>query len=387
MEKRDNKEKLSELRRPDNVTPIKKISNAATRLEPVESASMCPVCEVHHQRAGVNTAIIIDCPKWKEMTAVNDRARLVETMNGCKRCLRWEHKAGLDCSTAKGFQAVRERIKKHGKYTCSKELTPGVKCDRDHSAYLCGTIVEYCAVTILHHHPDGVFPDPTKDSIVLLPMQHIELKGSTVVIFYDDRSTACLISYRCAKKLNLVGSPVVYSIQTVQSNGWESHNGLMYGNGNRNGNKHTVTAYGVESIAECRAISIGNGIKQILPNLPKSTWKREAAPVDILLGSNYTYLMPRDKYEVDNLRVKKSMFGDGYMLQGSSPEIDPAPGDSRGPCVGYTSINVHVNAVHVVTAAEPDTFHECEILKIPFLETKADGVNPSPRCLRCKYCV
>ena len=44
--------------------------------------------------------------------------------------------------------------------------------------------------------------------------------------------------------------------------------------------------------------------------------------VDMLVGSNLTSLMPKDKYEVENLRIKESKFGSGYCMQGSSRAID-----------------------------------------------------------------
>lgn len=62
MEKRANHEKLADLRRADKA-PVKppKVGVSSTDLEGLDPASVCPVCLVHHQRTGINTAIVIDC--------------------------------------------------------------------------------------------------------------------------------------------------------------------------------------------------------------------------------------------------------------------------------------------------------------------------------------
>ena len=150
-----------------------KLNSHATGVQ--ANATLCPVCGVFHERQGVKGNIIIDCIKWRELQTVNEKAKLVEKMSGCKRCLRWDHQAGSECLGDKGYSLVKEKIAKHGAYICGKLLANGVKCPADHSPYLCGTNVEYCCLTRLTLYPGSVMPNPMLDPIVLLPIQEVKV--------------------------------------------------------------------------------------------------------------------------------------------------------------------------------------------------------------------
>ena len=424
MEIRANAEKLTEMRMPDKPTPIKpKISmNSAGISTSGVEATTCPVCTVHHERAGVKTNIIIDCPKWREMTTVNERATLVETMNGCRRCLRWDHQAGAECSGPKGFQGVREKIKKHGSFTCNKALTPGTLCAGDHSSYLCGNTVGYCAAISTFHHISLEFPNPVDDPITLVPIQQFNIQGVSSSVFFDNGSTACMITYSLAKKLNLRGTHVSYSIQTVETKGWELRDGLLYDVvlTSNSGVTISIPAYGSDSIAESRAIIVDTKLKKNLPdNIPEAAWHRPEGPVDLLIGSNRTCLMPKDAYYIDNLRIKTSAFGSGYCLQGSSPNVHPFGENHHKTTIASCNIRIQTLQIHVTsiqsipstrvvtyespvkalpqtdqnqnsqnyTLIEDTISHYAQsLMEIPFLEAEEEAVNPPPRCSRCKSC-
>ena len=287
--------------------------------------SACPLCNVHHFRGDKRSNIILDCPQWKSLSTVDEKARLVESMAGCKRCLRWDHKAGNDCTTDKGFYLVRDRINKSGKFTCGKLLANGQRCNADHSYYLCGTTVEYCCLTKLTMYPGGDMPDPVQDEVVLLPIQEVRVGSQKVLLFWDSGSTATLCTYQVAERLGLRGSPVTYSLQTVDSQGRVQKEGMVYTLTitTNEGVDHTVSAYGVESIASChQSIKVEDSLIKLVPGLPSEVWRRPRGEIGILIGSNLTHLMPKDCYEVDNLRVRTSKFGSGYCLQGSSRAIN-----------------------------------------------------------------
>lgn len=60
----------------------------------------------------------------------------------------------------------------------------------------------------------------------------------------------------------------------------------------------------------------------MIHEVPDKVWLRPTGEIDLLMGSNFTNFIPRDKYVVNNLRIKSSIFGDGYCIQqGSSPLI------------------------------------------------------------------
>ena len=425
MEKRANAQKLDNLATLDKKSsPCSKckstthttaqhpkipLSTHATGVQP--TATVCPECKVFHERNGVKGNIIIDCAKWRELQTVNERANLVERMAGCKRCLRWDHKAGSDCSSIKGFSIVREKLARFGSFVCGKLLPNGQKCTADHSPYLCGTNVQYCCLTRLTLYPGSAMPDPTNDPIVLLPIQEVQVQNQPVQLFWDDGSTATLCTYSLASRLGLVGSPVSYSMQTVDSGGWVMKQGQVYEIKlvSNSGEVYTITAYGVESIADCsQEILVDQSLKKLVPDVPTLVWSRHKGEVDLLVGSNLTHLMPKDCYEVDNLRVKSSKFGSGYCLQGTSrairlgqsghggletnslqvEEAVYAPG-VRGARI--QSMKVQVRDEDFPSPMQcshnlPETTCYHNTLEIPFLESELEGVAPPRRCRRCKQC-
>ena len=143
-------------------------------------------------------------------------------------------------------------------------------------------------------------------------------------MFWDCGIRATLRTYRLAARLGLIGSPISYSMKTVDSGGWVMKHGEVYEimlvfN---SGEMHTLTADGVDSISDwSQDIKVDDSLKKLLPDVPSSTWSRHRGEVDLLVGSNLTHLMPKDCYEVDNLRVRSSKFGSGFCIQGTSRAI------------------------------------------------------------------
>ena len=374
--------------------PKSSFSNHATGIQSSQPiATVCPLCATFHERNGTNGNIIIDCPKWREPQTVDERAKLVEKMSGCKRCLRWDHKAGSECSGNKGFQQVREKITKFGKYQCWNQLANGQKCLADHNPYLCGTSVEYCCLTRFTIYPGSDMPDPVHDPVVLLPIQEVQVQNQSVQLFWDDGSTATLCTYRLASRLGLVGSPISYSMQTFDSRGWVMKQGQVYEIKivSNSGEQYTISAYGVESIADCsRQIRVDQSLKELVPDVPLSVWSNQGE-VDLLVGSNLTHLMPKDCYEVDNLRVKTSKFGTGYCLQGTSRAIKNEQNvqanvvqvEEAVYAPGVRGAKIQTMGVQVREEA-PIPPRQC--MQIPFLEAELEGVAPPKRCARCKKC-
>ena len=254
-------------------------------------------------------------------------------------------------------------------------------------------------------------PDPMLDPIVLLPLQEVKVDNKCVQLFWDDGSTATLCTYRLATRLGLVGSPISYSMQTVDSGGWVMKHGEVYEIKlvSNSGETHTITAYGVESIADCsQEIQVNDTLRKLLPDVPPSTWSRHRGEVDLLVGSNLTHLMPKDCYEVDNLRIKSSKFGSGFCIQGTSRAIKIGHHPSQGVKTNSIQVEEAVYASGVRGARiqtmkvqikdehsalplqcdHPPTITTCShnIVEIPFLEAELEGVAPPRRCRRCKHC-
>ena len=364
------------------------------------TATTCPICLVHHERGGQRTNIILDCPKWRELSTIDEKARLVESMKGCKRCLRWDHQAGEECKGEKAFYMVRERLNKFGNYTCGKLLPSGQRCLKDHSSYLCGSTVQYCCLTQLSFNPEDSSSDPASGNPVLLPIQLIKVGDQSALAFYDSGCTAPLCTYDLANRLGLPGSYVSYSMKTVDSGGWIAKYGKVYSIPieTNDGEIVTVSAYGVDEIAECHAnIVVDQSLKSLVPEIPEEAWNRPRGKVDLLLGSNLTKIMPRDNYEIDNLRVLSTRFGSGFCLQGTSSGITRGSQESSYSVqVGDTTfaegvLGAQVQTMHIKinypTQSSELTCCKCEVRCIPFLEAEEEGILPPRRCTRCKNCL
>ena len=115
-------------------------------------------------------------------------------------------------------------------------------------------------------------PDPAQDQVVLLPIQEVEILGEKVQLFWDDGSTATLCTYSLADRLGLRGSPVNYSMQTVDSQGWVQKQGKVFTIKlvSNSGEEYKVTAYGVDSIADCcQNITVDESLKRMVSEVPR----------------------------------------------------------------------------------------------------------------------
>ena len=92
----------------------------------------------------------------------------------------------------------------------------------------------------------------TLDSNVLLLIQLIMILNRPCRLFWDNGSTATLITYEFAHRLELVISPVSYSMQTMDSDGWISKSGELFEVPltDNDGYEYKQCAYGVDNIAE-----------------------------------------------------------------------------------------------------------------------------------------
>ena len=164
-------------------------------------------------------------------------------------------------------------------------------------------------------------------------------------------------------------------MQTVDSQGWVQKQGRVFVIKlvSNSGEEYKITAYGVDSIADCcQNITVDESLKSTVSEIPGHVWNRPRGEVGLLIGSNLTHLMPKDCYEVDNLRIKSSMFGSGFCLQGTSravtltdncgmrvgtsaaqlEEITYAPG-VRGARIQTMRVAVRQEEIHLTAPVHP----------------------------------
>ena len=90
------------------------------------------------------------------------------------------------------------------------------------------------------------------------------------------------------------------------------------------GNRHLIKAFGLDSISgELPTISI-NGIKNEFSQEVQNNWERMqriTGEVELLIGSEVAHLHPVHHETVGMIVVKKSIFGSGWVLNGSHEGI------------------------------------------------------------------
>ena len=115
--------------------------------------------------------------------------------------------------------------------------------------------------------------------------------------------------------------------------------------------------------------------------------------MDVLLGSNWAHLMPKDCCKIKKLRVKTSLFVSGYCLQGTSPAIRKANNINKMKkeivyAQGIQGIKIQTMRVNI--QSERVVSHTCcthQVSHIPYLEFEEESLSPPRRCIRCKNCV
>ena len=168
--------------------------------------------------------------------------------------------------------------------------------------------------------------DSTGD--VLLKFQDVAVKGNdtrTGMIFWDDGSTVCLIREAFADRLKIQGRKICLWVQSAghKPEKWYT---TMYTFKliDREDQEHEIEAFSVESItSDIDKVNI-SGVTKLFPKVEASKMRRPFGAVDILVGINYASLhptVPGRSYINGDLRLLKSMFGTGWVLDGRHTEL------------------------------------------------------------------
>ena len=222
---------------------------------------------------------------------------------------------------------------------------------------------------------------------VLLLVQAVDTATGNVTVFYDNGSTCCLITFAAAKRLNLIGEPMIIEIKTV--NGIKTlpsfayHITLM----DNEGNSYTLTVFGVANISNHRnAVDISCVKGEFSANI-HNIWDlidQPSGEIELLIGMNECGLHPTDLEIRGNLKVMSSRFGSGFLLGGSHLSLrgQPTVWNEDVSYIRLASISnntsvVSMDANRVSLSVKPS--HE-------FFEADIMGVEPPRRCGNCRKC-
>ncbi|WP_416879705.1 hypothetical protein, partial [Litorimonas sp.] len=192
-----------------------------------------------------------------------------------------------------------------------------------------GTQIRYCnAVSATIKKPTARPVHHGEENIAhtLLQVQFVTVEGAPrpAATFWDNGSNINMIRKEYAELLGIEGMQVAIHLTTTGgvSKPWNTKEytiGLM----DRKGTIHKVVAMEMEQItAEQPEVDI-SAVSDIFPGLDTSLVQRPRGQIDILLGihvgSLHPTISPTDV--VGGLRLCRSQFGTGVLLDGSDPRI------------------------------------------------------------------
>ena len=128
-------------------------------------------------------------------------------------------------------------------------------------------------------------------------------------------------------------------------------------------------------------VSLSN-VKHLFDEAVQKWWdcidNRPSGEIDILLGENYSGIHPTDWVVQENLRIKSSIFGSGYILSGSHPSIVSG------------QIEWNENVAHIRNCSSDNKLFGVNRISIKpmqeYFASDALGVEPPRRCGNCMNC-
>ena len=272
-------------------------------------------------------------------------------------------------------------------------------CGGPHSFYVCGSGSAYCGAlrnpfqsVSTSDSSDLSTSDSSSDDDLSSPPPFPDLHAETLLLFqeidvngaehpanlcWDNGSTRCLVTHSYAKENGLKSQNIVFRLDVVGNRG-DPQQGCYYlfELVLTDGSTRKLWGYGVENIMEPPDPVDLSLVKKIFPHLPKNVFfPAPMKQIDILIGNNFLGLHPsggQGRDAVGNLRAYQSLFGHGWVVAGTHPDIKP------GKCT------LSPSAMHLARA------FKCEVIPelLPgFWEGDCLGVLPPKRCGKCLRCM
>ena len=258
---------------------------------------------------------IAGCEKWVALPPA-ERARTLESYNGCPLCSAYTHTA----------EECYQKEKRKNIILC-KEKVDGKNCGGKHHKLLHGSKSTYCRTaavraTAATNHGDVVLHGPKLLEMVKCPARGEGGREATALVFTDGGSTLSLIRTDFANHLGLEGTYLEFYIRVV-GHEYVRKESKMYTFNlvDRQGHEHPIQAVGISSISETGPVPDMTPIQALFPGFPAVTFQRPQGEVDILLGMNNRRLHPNGVKDVEDLRVMESRLGPPYLVTGSHPAL------------------------------------------------------------------
>ena len=274
------------------------------------STGSCPVCQGNHTYTNKKDQVtrasdrLSNCEVWRKLSE-NERADKLTSVKGCKNCTSWKHEY-KDCQWKDVYKP------------CEVPDMNGEACGLKHSIWLHGSNNIQCNVV---RTIQQAYNDPRT---LLHIVKHVFPNGESTMLFMDNGSTGTFITHKLAQTLRLKRKNRTCWVETAGRD-FEEMETCVYDLelNDIHGNIHTIELTGIEKITSNQVADVSAAYK-IFPQLKRGSVDRHSGDVGILIGSNYTSLLPKgveDNFCEGNLRAVKTLFGTGWVLGGSHPSI------------------------------------------------------------------
>ena len=210
-----------------------------------------------------------------------------------------------------------------------------------------------------------------------------------VTVFWDNGSTCSLVLTETAEQLGCPGEEVTVSIDTV--NGVITRDTKLYCIEllNNSGERVLIKAFGVENISEVRSVVQLSGVKEKFSGDVQSQWskvsRRPKGQVHVLIGQEHAGYHPVPFEALENLVICRSMFGQGWLITGTDPELhgevchwgEEVSAMRVGRVTVINQSNHRIGISHArLTYTQDRDFYTMEGL----------GIEPPRRCPGCRGC-
>ena len=301
-----------------------------------------------HNSAGHD---LTNCYKFKGFGS-KDRFEMAKSNGICFRCLRGYHPA-RSCKVGK---------------VCDVVIEGQGLCNRNHHPLLHSDKMEVS----LHSAVSG------KSFTTLLNISTLNSRNQSVTVLWDSGSDISLITHSMAKKLGLKGKNINLSMIKV-GNAIEHQSSKEYcvPLTDNTGKVWNVDAVGIGEVsARIKKVDLSK-MPELFVGISNSEVDRPHGEIDMLIGANYSELLPRVVQTNKGLQLLKNQFG--FSIRGRYEEI-----------TGQVNSGNHV-LVRIHKLSSSVNLNEISIESTDILKNKLDklfaieetGIKCDPQCIRC----
>lgn len=367
----------------------------------------CPVCKQKHgftnsQGKEKNSTRFSNCEDFMDKTP-EEKAKVLEDVSGCVRCLDWTGGHQVDRCTASSF-AVRQCTRQG----CTKKHNPLLhNATNPYVNHMGKSLLRggrqaqsvqrpLTAVVTVHLERGAEFDRPPTQSELAqqdLEAQHTMFlvdnipvqkggSGKEIVMakaLYDGASNGTMVRTAFAEQLVLKGRAVRHMLvrtggDTVDWNTSAYFIRLV----TRDGLLKVVVALGVTKISSCLGpVDVRPAIEEFPQVGGVACVKRPEGELDLLIGYNYMELHPKEIARKGGLALWETSFSDGKLISGTHPRIRLGAPEEMDSSTREISLSLVLASYKV---------HHTSLEVQRFMEGEEMGVGQPSRCDNCKNC-